>query len=1207
MTSESIMNSKPFMRGASIEAPLCASPQDTSIVSHWERQRHTTPDNIAVVADDDQWSYEELGQQVDRFASALVDAHVSAGDHVGICVDRSPEAIAAMLGIMKIGAAFVPLDPDYPADRIAYMVADANLGVILGHQHYRSQMGEAIWSQCESAGNWIDCEDILRSDEPISDRVRLLDSPRPTDLAYIMYTSGSTGKPKGVEIEHGALTTYCFADIECYRLREDDRTLQFSTLCFDIAIEEIFPPLLCGSTVVVRPKARGDDANELTAMIDRYQVTAIHVATAYWHSWVDLMISTGASVPESLRLVIVTGEKVSVEHYKRWRSICLQDLHWCNAYGPTEATVTATVFVPEGDFDGDNMPIGKPLPRYTAHILDKKLEPVAEGETGELYLGGPALARGYHRRDDLTERAFLNVTLVNETPGANLSNEPTRLYRTGDLARWLPDGNIDFGGRVDHQIKLGSYRIEPAEIESVLNRADGVLESLVSYDEVDGKKFLVAYIARGTAHVSASELAGFARQSLPAYMIPVRYVLMESFPKTINGKIDRQELPPPNTGKVAGDSNRQSPRNELERKLAAIWCEVLNLPEIGIHDDFFLLGGSSLLVTQVITKLNVDFQIEMPVRDFFANPTVATAASQLNRLLGCEDDDLADENAAAIRDALPTIESKFIPSDSDYLYSVLYAPRKNRLGRGVVLAHSVGHEYTRGYRNLQQLAIQLCSAGFDVLRFDYAGTGNSTGDCGVFTVETMRQNLVDARNHLLARTDVDSVDVVGLRLGAAIAATTPHNLFSNVLLWDPVCDGQGFLHCLDRLHDGQLGELTRYNVLRHRHPEIDQAYGHAISFEKRASIANLTLSSNENSLRPGQTHFVLTSGESLPSPLQNQNVHEVSDVIAWDDDRYLESAFSSPESFQVIQKILLADDDAPTNDQVENHNAPPTPDHREVAITFGQYEHLSGVWNSGGTQLHSTAVIFLTAGMLHHAGPFRLHARLASKLGEHSVSSLRFDLSGIGESLAVGSQTLSIDRAADEVRQAMDWIETHHNIRRFVLFGLCSGADDALHVAQNDGRVAGIIAMDGCGYPTMRFYLHRLVKHYLVRILRPSKWLKLLRDKLKVSDQTVPSLGFGEDIREFPPREVAESQLCQLTKQGRNAHFIYTGGVGSYYNHDRQFSDMFPRLRTKDCVTHAFYPTTDHVAFLVEDREALIQDVVDKVLQFRNKDDQGSH
>ncbi|TWU03317.1 amino acid adenylation domain-containing protein [Neorhodopirellula pilleata] len=888
---------------------------NVTILSSWSIQCERHAESIAIEFEGRTWTYRQLDQIAGGIAAWLIQDGLKVGESVGLCLDRSADAIAAMLGVMKSGGVFVPLDPEYPADRIAYMIDDAAATRVIGHDRYRG-LFEQVLEQNEQV-RWIDANTLMGSTSEVSVNLPDID---PAALAYIMYTSGSTGKPKGVEISHSSLAVYCDADIECYHLTAADRTLQFSTLCFDIAIEEIFPPLLTGGTVVVRPRERSDDANELSSIIDQNNVTAIHLATAYWHQWVDLMVATGAKVPASLRLVIATGEKVSVEHYHRWKSLCAHDVLWCNAYGPTETTVTATVFIPDDDFDSPHMPIGKPLKRYTAFILDEDLQPVGDGQTGHLFIGGPALAIGYHHREDLTRRAFVDTTI---------DGVARRLYRTGDLARWLPDGNIDFAGRVDHQIKLGSYRIEPGEIEAVMNQLPGVLESLVVYEQVETQKFLIAYVATQDELLTADQLANGLRTSLPAYMIPSRYAFLESFPKTINGKIDRPRLPDPSLALTIGGDDYVAPRNDLERRLVTLWGEVLNVPRIGIHDDFFLLGGSSLLVTQVITRLTTDMDFAMPVRDFFANPTVATLARHLQSTHPdlfakfLTDSEPIDQDAqreadlVQLRRRLPTATPLFFHSGLAEdriarLYAVEYRPPEaatvsdRTSPSAVLLCHPIGHEYTRAYRNLQQLAVALSNAGHHVMRFDYFGTGNSDGDCDAATSTILLQNIRDAHSEIVSRSGIMRVDVVGLRLGALLAAEVGPNLFDRTILWDPVLDGETMLRMFDQFHQQQLVGLTRYE--RPRTESIfDQSYGHAMSPEKRDSISSLRI-------RPlTENDFVVVSDGYLSSLhdrdwlMQQPHRTLTHDVIGWDDPRYTESAFSSPDSFQQIVSLLGSD------------------------------------------------------------------------------------------------------------------------------------------------------------------------------------------------------------------------------------------------------------------------------------------------------------
>ena len=862
----------------------------------FERQVEQTPDTVAIFFEEETITYRELSDYANSIARYLVEQGVKPQQCVGLSLDRSIDAIAAMIGVMQANAVFVPLDPELPDNRLSYIIEDAQIPLIICDEQYRDLFEESKADLLQLS----ELKSASASSEPASlSEERVVVDSDPSDLAYIMYTSGSTGNPKGVQIEHRGLATYCFADIDVYQLVPEDRTLQFSTLNFDIAIEEIFPPLLMGSSVVVRPRGRADAQNELSSIVEKYGVTAIHLATAYWHEWVDLMIATEARVPESIRLMVVTGEKVSTEHFRRWKTICDQDVLWCNAYGPTEATVSATVFIPDEDWDGDNMPIGKPLKRYDGFILNKDLQHVAEGETGELHVGGPALARGYLNREDLTENAFIKTEIDGET---------RRLYKTGDLARWLPNGDIDFAGRIDHQIKLGSYRIEPGEIEAAVNQCPQVLESLVSYDEVDRKKYLIAYVATGANSIEAVDLADHLRGCLPPYMVPTRYVFVESFPKTINGKVDRKALPSPESSVVARNKNYAPPQTPLQEDLVRIWQEVLNVPQVGIHDDFFALGGSSLLVTRVIAQISKHLKTELPVRDFFANPTIALIAKQIGRLNNdlADDDEDSEDPRRAFRETLPAIEGTFFASGDEQLFGGQYRPvGENKATRSaVVICPAFGHEYARSHRNLQQLAVQLAKAGHYVLRFDYSGTGNSSGDCEDVRAEAWQNDIEAAVAFARQQAGTDQVVVLGVRFGATLAALYAESLKAELLnttrfaFWDPVQNGQEMLELFDEFHSQTLSDFSIFPVKRKR-SNIDQAFGVPMNEAIRESFAKY-----EFDLPTKADCKVITSkdyraAESLPldelAPLE-----QTDDEIYWHTLEFNDRAFASPEAFNAI-------------------------------------------------------------------------------------------------------------------------------------------------------------------------------------------------------------------------------------------------------------------------------------------------------------------
>lgn len=873
-----------------------------SFTKLFEQQVERTPDSIAIEFEGRQVTYLELNECVNRITHSLLHLSLPSETRIGICLDRSIEAIQSMLGILKAGLAFVPLDPEFPADRLEYIVGHAGIPLIICDDRYTSLYANLDPGEVQI----VQPEHFASEAETRNPEVEL-----PSNLlAYVMYTSGSTGKPKGVQIEHGSLVTYCLADVELYRLEASDRTLQFSTLNFDVAIEEIYPPLLVGSTVVVRPRERADASIELSHLIETNQITALHIATAYWNEWVDLMAASGAQVPDCLRLVIVTGEKISVEHYRRWRGLCQHDLLWCNAYGPTETTVTCTAFIPDPDWNGTQMPIGRPLPGYDAYILDEALRPVGDGETGHLFIGGPAVARGYLDRPDLTEKAFLNI----ELPGLSGSQ---RIYRTGDLARWLPSGDIEFSGRVDHQMKIGSYRIEPGEIESVMNLHPEIRESLVVCEEANGQKYLVAYIVpQDISRFDRCAYMHFLRDRLPGYMVPTRGAILESLPKTINGKIDRAVLPRgEDLAVLASTQDDSQPTTDMERQLAEVWKSVLQLPSVGIHDDFFHLGGSSLLVTKIIARMSSQLNIVIPVRDFFANPTIASMAKQLEYLRDAIHSSGSTSSGSAIaslRSKLPEICSLEIRSAGARLANVHYPPvsrKQNSRSHAVVMVPSYGHEATRAFRNTQQLAVQLAQNGFDVVRFDYAGTGDSDGGLERLSLRQWREDVRSVVEAARNKLHVEQVSIIGVRLGANVVASCGVERIEHFIAWDPVLDGTKYLEQLSHMHAEETSGLTRYLNVRDLGREEIMGYPWPFTLETEVAETSWPLAED---LVSSHKHWIVTESEkSQQRQVQSTgcwNIHPNTDEIYWSCLIYANSAFASPATSKTIIKLLCSEE-----------------------------------------------------------------------------------------------------------------------------------------------------------------------------------------------------------------------------------------------------------------------------------------------------------
>ncbi|MEM9601284.1 MAG: amino acid adenylation domain-containing protein [Pseudomonadota bacterium] len=750
---------------------------DDTVLAAFARRVALDGAKPAVEHDGRALSYSELDRYAADIAVRLTELGVGENHTVGLCLSHSLHAVAAMLACLKVQAVFVPLDPQNPEDRTRYMVDDAGVSSVL--------CTEDTHKTVAAVG--------LPAVVLLDDGIRFSDAHHATDTdpdarAYVMYTSGSTGQPKGVQISHRALISYCKADATVYALEASDRTLQFSTLSFDIAIEEIFPPLCTGGTVVMRPSERSEAHVELSEIVETHAISCLHIATGYWHEWVDLMAAFAQRVPASVRLMVVTGEKVSVEHYKRWRSLSDHDTLWVNAYGPTETTVSATAFVPGADWDGSDLPIGKPLPGYSAYILDAAGHDVTPGETGELLIGGPALADGYLNKSEQTQAAFVRHPHRPELP----------LYRTGDLARWLPSGDIAFAGRIDHQIKVGSYRVEPGEIENTLNAQPGVLESLVVPLSVDGRNRLLAYVATGPVSLDLDTLAINLRHALPDYMVPNHFVTLARFEKTVNGKVDRARLPDPATARSPKRADYVAPINATESALQTIWQAVLDVPDIGVEDSFFALGGDSLTATRVIAKMQSALGKTLSSRDFFYLETIKMMAGQLD--------------GKSVPRIVPSPVSAFINTNGRQLYSVLQKSKPNTNRRhGVLLVPPLGNEQRRIQRPLRNVMQHFSRAGYTLMRFDWTGTGNSSGDAAdLASLDPWYADLVDSAQALAEHCN--QIDIVAFRVGALLASHVDFDSLPirHTVYCEPVLNGADWLAGQERLQHDILADTYRF-------------------------------------------------------------------------------------------------------------------------------------------------------------------------------------------------------------------------------------------------------------------------------------------------------------------------------------------------------------------------------------------------------------
>ncbi|WP_147451540.1 non-ribosomal peptide synthetase, partial [Corallococcus llansteffanensis] len=583
-------------------------PRDVCIHDLISAQACQTPDAPALRFQDFQLSYRELEERANRLANYLRSLGVGPEVRVALLFERSPHSIISLLATLKAGGAYVPLDPTYPPERLAFMVEDAAPRVLLTQP--------AVSSLSSSLAHLIPHTVDLDSD---STQARVAAFPSlpppplagPDSLAYIIYTSGSTGRPKGTLIAHRGLCNTALACIRSLGVGPSSRVLQYSAPGFDISVWETFQALVSGACLVLAPREQLLPDAPLRSLIDSQQITHLTATPS-------VLTQLEPHGMPSLRTVVSGGEACTPELVRKWS----QGRTLFNGYGPTEITVCATIT--PGSARPERLTIGQPLTNTQTYVLDSHLQPVPVGVPGELFVGGVGVARGYLHRPELTAQFFIPHPL-SSSPGE-------RLYRTGDRVRWLPEGELEFLGRIDSQVKLRGFRVELGEVEAALCELPGIQDvSALVREDSPGDKRLVAYVTpspEGAPDFDSVRVA--LKQRLPDYMVPSFFILLDAFPVMPNGKLDRKALPAPDTSQSTA---YVAPRTDVEQKLAALWNEVLRVPRVGLSDDFFALGGHSLLATQLVSRIRATFSVELPLRTLFEASTLEAFAARLQATL----------------------------------------------------------------------------------------------------------------------------------------------------------------------------------------------------------------------------------------------------------------------------------------------------------------------------------------------------------------------------------------------------------------------------------------------------------------------------------------------------------------------------------------------------------------------------------------------
>jgi amino acid adenylation domain-containing protein len=596
-------------------------PQDQCIHQLFEAQVERTPNAIAVVFEDQQLNYATLNQKANQLAHYLQTLGVKPDTFVGICVERSLEMIIGLLGIIKAGGAYVPLEPMYPKERLTFMLSDAQVLVLLTQQKWVDKLPK-------HDGTVMVCLDTQWGDISQESEQNLVTEVNPENLAYLIYTSGSTGKPKGVQICHQGFVNFLNSMRQKPGLTNQDILLAVTTISFDIAALELYLPLMVGASVTLVSREVASDGLQLLEKLVTSGATAMQATPATW----QLLVNAGWEITPNLK-ILCGGEALSPALASQLLN--KGDSVW-NLYGPTESTIWSSVYQISHQENtiitkSTSEPIGRPIANTQIYILDHHLHPTPIGVSGELHIGGAGLARGYLNRPELTAEKFI-INPFSDQIGS-------RLYKTGDLVRYRPDGNIEYLGRIDHQVKMRGFRIELGEIESVLVQHWAVREIVVISREYPlGNQNLVAYVVPNQTPVSTSsdeQLRHYLKKKLPDYMVPAFFVMLEAMPMTPNGKVDRCALPAPETSQfINQETPVVSPRLPTEKVLAAIWSELLGRKQVGIHDKFFEIGGTSLLATQLIFQVRDTFSIQLPVSQLFESPTIAGIAKVIDDLIG---------------------------------------------------------------------------------------------------------------------------------------------------------------------------------------------------------------------------------------------------------------------------------------------------------------------------------------------------------------------------------------------------------------------------------------------------------------------------------------------------------------------------------------------------------------------------------------------
>lgn len=802
----------------------------------------------AVVFENESLTYTELNIRTNQIAKHLISKEVKKDDLIGICLDRSIEMICGIIGIMKAGAAYLPIDPEYPAERISFMLEDSDLKIILTDQY--TNRNPEIFNKADLEVIILDSDPDLQQ-SPIDVPGIKID---PDDLAYVIYTSGSTGRPKGVMNEHKGLVNRLNWTQSFFNLRQDDVVLQKTTFCFDVSVWELLWPLMIGAKLVLARPGGQKDSQYLEEIIDKQEVTTIHFVPSMLEIFL-LGIREGSC--KSLRRVLCSGEEL-FPHQLSLFGEKLGHAGLFNLYGPTEAAIDVTCW--PAPLNAKKVYIGKPVANTSIYILNKTQDPCAIGEEGELYIGGVQVARGYLNRQELNASRFL------KNPFA--INEHTRLYRSGDLARWLEDGTIEYLGRADEQVKIRGFRIEPGEIENVILEFGGIRQCLVHVKEDNNsEKKLIAYLVGSEGKYNKEKLQEHLRSKLPEYMVPVLFIDIPELPLSSNGKVDRKALPLPGMERPDIQTLYKAPFSETEKLLTKLWASVLNLDKVGVNDNFFELGGNSLLALRFVAILKQQHQLNLPVTRLYQDPFISKVALYLDGKTNTQKSERNRNRPSGTDIAVIGMSGRFPGASSiEELWDVLQSGKETTsFFSDEELDPTIPPELSKNPDYVKARGILEQAEYFDARFFGMNSRMAELMDPQQRIFLEIAWEVLESTGHLPEKYDG--------KVGVFAGTGTNTYYLNNIHTRPDLISAAGAF---------QVSTLNEKDYIAMRTAFELDLKGPAVSVYSACSTSLLAIAQAVESLRKGQCDVALAGGSSVTAPIRSGHLYEEGAILSKD-------------------------------------------------------------------------------------------------------------------------------------------------------------------------------------------------------------------------------------------------------------------------------------------------------------------------------------